>query len=55
MARLNPHFEVDGEQLLMMTQFAGAVPARLLGRVVKPFHDEHYAISVALNILLTGF
>jgi toxin CcdB len=55
MARLNPRFEVDGEQLVMMTQFAGAVPARSLGKIVKPLHDEHYAISVALDMLITGF
>ncbi|NWK95154.1 plasmid maintenance protein CcdB [Sphingobium lactosutens] len=55
MARLNPRFEIDGRQLVMMTQFASAIPARALGKIVKPLHDERYAISTALDMLIAGY
>lgn len=55
MARLNPQFEVDGQRLVMMTQFSGAVPARSLGNIVLSLRDQDYDISKALDMLLTGF
>lgn len=55
MARLNPRFEIDGEILVMMTQFAGAVPARSLEQPALPLHDHQDAIAAALDMLLVGF
>lgn len=55
MARLNPQFEVKGHQLVMMTQFSGAVPVRSLGKPILSLDAHEYAISAALDMLLTGF
>jgi toxin CcdB len=55
MARLNPLFEIEGETLVMMTQFAGAVPAGSLERPALPLHDHQGAIAAALDMLLVGF
>ena len=54
MARLNPCFELDGEQMVMMTQFAAAIPARTLGRIVQSLDHEHHVITAALD-MLTGY
>lgn len=54
MARLNPCFDLDGEQLVMMMQFAATVPARSPGPVVTAFNDEPYTITAALD-MLTGY
>ena len=43
------------EQVRMVTQFAGAVPVRVLGAVVDNLADEHSAIINALDMLLTGY
>ena len=55
MARLNPRFEVAGEELVMMPQFAGAIPVRSLGVTIKSVADHHYSITSALDMLISGF
>jgi toxin CcdB len=39
MARLNPQFEIEGQEFVMMTQLAGSVPARSLGAPVLSLDD----------------
>ena len=54
-ARLNPIFEVDGAEVAMITQFAGAVSIRDLGERVMSLDAEHMAIMNALDMLLIGY
>ena len=54
-ARLNPFFDIDGEQVVMVTQSAASVPVRALGRHVGSLGHEQAAIMNALDMLLTGY
>ncbi|AKM07208.1 CcdB family protein [Pelagerythrobacter marensis] len=51
---LNPAFEIDGELHLMVTQYAGAVELRELGRRVTSLAKHNREIMNALDFLLTG-
>lgn len=53
--RLNPEFLVAGEQVRMVTQFAGAIPVRELGPVVDNLTHEHSAIVNAIDMLTIGY
>lgn len=53
--RLNPCFQVRGESVVMVTQFAAAVAARDLGEPVTSLRDRHDEIVAALDMLITGF
>jgi toxin CcdB len=52
--RLNPRFEIEGKQHVMMTQYAGAVEVRELGPKVTSLSDFDYQIGNALDLLITG-
>lgn len=52
--RLNPIFEIDGQQLVMITQGAASVPVAALGSRVASLADHEWEISRALDLLLTG-
>lgn len=54
-ARLNPIFDVDGQRLVMVTQFAASVPVRELGEIVHSLRVELDAINAALDMLIIGF
>jgi toxin CcdB len=53
--RLNPIMEVDGNRLVMATQFAAAIPSRALGDVVASLISDQDAIGNAIDMLITGF
>lgn len=53
--RLNPTFEVAGAPMVMVTQFAAAVPMREIGEVTTSLDDQHITIMNALDMLLTGY
>lgn len=53
-ARLNPRFAVEGEEHVMVTQFASALPTGELGPVIVSLAHEHDRIMTALDMLLTG-
>lgn len=53
-ARLNPVFEIAGEPVVMVTQFAAAIPAAEAGPAVATLRDRHEAVMAALDLLLTG-
>lgn len=55
MARLNPVFEVKGQRVAMVTQFAATVPLRELGERVASLVEEQDAIGAALDMLVSGF
>ena len=52
---LNPILEVDGERLVMVTQFMAAVPASLLKKRVATLEHRHDEIVAAIDLLLQGF
>jgi toxin CcdB len=52
--RLNPVFDVEGEQFVMVTQYAAAVELRELGPKVASLHAHDREIGNALDFLLTG-
>jgi toxin CcdB len=54
-ARLNPQFEILGDPHVMVTQFAGAVASRQLGRIVESLAEFESQIMNALDMLLTGY
>jgi toxin CcdB len=54
-ARLNPVFLVEGVEVAMVTQFAGAVSVRDLGERVMSLDAEQMAIMNALDMLMIGY
>lgn len=53
--RLNPVFEVDGETVVMVTQFMAAIPAAELRAPVASLLPVHTAVIDAIDMLLSGF
>lgn len=54
-ARLNPKFNIAGEGLVMVTQFAGAMLALELGETVASLANHDSEILSALDMLISGF
>jgi toxin CcdB len=52
--RLNPVFEIDGREYVMLTQAAAAVRRRELGAVVASLAERSFQITDALDVLLSG-
>jgi toxin CcdB len=52
---LNPVFEIDGVQVVMMTQGLAAVPTKLLKQPVTSLEDRRADIVSALDLLFHGF
>ena len=55
MDRLNPVFAVAGEPHVFVAQSIAAVPRRELGPAVGSVAEHRDEITLALDILLTGF
>lgn len=53
--RLNPRFSLLGEELVMLTHFAAAVPARMLRQPVASLVAKEYEIGRALDVLTAGY
>lgn len=53
--RLNPSFRLQGQEVVMVTQFAGAVPRKLLREKVASLADHEYEIKTALDMLVSGY
>ena len=53
--RLNPIFEIDGEQVVMVTQFASAVSMAEIGKPVANLGRHSAEITSALDMLFQGF
>jgi toxin CcdB len=52
--RLNPSFDLRGEQFLMVTQYASALETRELGpKIASLAHRDHKIVN-ALDVLITG-
>lgn len=52
--RLNPTFQVQGEQVVMFTQFAATIPMRELEERVDSLAKEDHVVMNALDMLLSG-
>jgi toxin CcdB len=53
--RLHPLFEIEGEEVLLATHLAAAIPARELGDAVASLATCDLAIGNALDFLIGGF
>lgn len=52
--RLNPVFDLGGQELVMVTQFAAAVDARDLGTSAGSLRDRSFDVLDALDVLVSG-
>ncbi|USD64469.1 CcdB family protein [Vibrio sp. SCSIO 43136] len=52
---LNPIFEVEGKQIVMLTQFLAAVSQIELREFVTDLSDHHKEVMDALDMLFLGF
>ncbi|MDP1028681.1 CcdB family protein [Sphingomonas sp. KR1UV-12] len=52
--RLNPIFDIDGEQYMMITQFAGAINASEFRTRVTSLAAYRFDIIGAFDVLMTG-
>ncbi|MCR6629591.1 MAG: CcdB family protein [Magnetospirillum sp.] len=52
--QLNPILHVEGEGLVLITQLATSLPARVLGRKVASLAQHRTDIIAALDFLFTG-
>lgn len=53
--RLNPVFDIDGVQMVMVTQFMAAVPQTQLRDRQTNLSDAADEITAAIDMLLQGF
>jgi len=53
--RLNPVFIIDGEELVMATQYLAAIPDGELRSGVGSLAEQQDEISEALDMLFLGF
>lgn len=53
--RLNPTFQIEAREMVLVTQSAGAVPAEILGVPVTSLAGEQAAIMNAIDMLLSGY
>jgi toxin CcdB len=54
-ARLNPLFEVEGEEVAMFTQYAASMRKVDLGPVVASLVEHDIEIGRAIDMLLSGY
>lgn len=52
--RLNPIFEINGEQVIMVSQFLAAVPVSILQNPIANI-SENIPITNALDMVFQGF
>jgi toxin CcdB len=52
--RLNPIFQINGTDYVMLTQAAAAVRRRELGATVASLSDHSFEITGALDVLISG-
>jgi len=52
---LNPVFQIEGQPVVMVTQFMAAIPAAVLKLPVLNLADRRNDITAALDLLFQGF
>jgi len=53
--RLTPLLDIAGQEMLMLTHFAAAVPVSALGRPSASVSDQMFIVSNALDMLISGY
>ncbi|MCP1677182.1 toxin CcdB [Natronocella acetinitrilica] len=53
--RLNPVFSIEGQELVMATQYMAAIPQGELRSAVSSLAEKQDEISAALDMLFLGF
>lgn len=53
--RLNPTFEIEGQHVVMVTQFMAAVPKGILKSPVGNLHEDFEQVTTAVDMLMQGF
>ena len=53
--RLNPIFEIEGQWVVMVTQFLAAVPTGVLKSPVGTLAEEFDKVTMAVDMLMQGF
>ena len=53
--RLNPVFEIEGQEYVMVTQFAAAIAKRECGTFVTSLASEHTTIMNAVDMLVSSY
>jgi toxin CcdB len=53
--RLNPIFEIEGQDMALYTQFALTVPVADLTDYVTSLADQRYMVVDALDMLISGY
>lgn len=53
--RLNPVFEIEGRDYVMVTQYLASMPTKALGRRVANLRAEHDTVVAALDMIFLGF
>ena len=53
--RLNPTFEIDGTEMVMVTQFMAAVPVGVLKNPSHTLVESADQITTAIDMLIQGF
>ena len=53
--KLTPLLHVAGDELLMLTHFAAAVPVTALGKRFGSAIDQDFTVSKALDMLISGY
>lgn len=54
-SRLNPIFEIDGQTIVIVTQFLAAVPTGILKPPVGNLEQEFEKAATAVDMLVQGF
>jgi toxin CcdB len=53
--RLNPTFDIEGQSVVMVTQFMAAVPTSILKSSVGSLAEEFDKVTTAVDMLMQGF
>lgn len=52
---LNPCFDIEGEEYVMLTQFMASIPESELSSFVGTLKNQQQEIAAALDMLFVGF
>lgn len=53
--RLNPVFEINGKEMILVTQYIGSVDGKLLTQPIANLSEHFDEITNALDMLFQGF
>lgn len=53
--RLNPIFEIDGQPVVMVTQFMASVPTGILQSPVGNLAEKFDTVTTAVDMIMQGF